>query len=101
MSLIQIGEHDVWAALAALMASAFFGLRAQALKPLLRGYPDGPGDVRWAIFAMSVACGAYAVTVIDGYESTRTECVIFTVVALYAFVLWRNIRRQVSAAEVG
>ncbi|MET4683675.1 hypothetical protein [Brevundimonas faecalis] len=86
---------DWIAALASGYASAVLQLRAVALKPKMGEYPEGPGDVRRALFILSLVMGAYALTVAVGdYQASRTEALIASAVAYTAHVLWRNVRRQ-------
>ncbi len=86
---------DWIAALAGGYGSACLQLRAQALKPRMGDYPEGPGDVRRALFALSLVLGAYALTVLVGdYGVSHTEALLVCAVAYTAHVLWRNVRRQ-------
>lgn len=86
---------DGIAAVSAAYACACLQLRAQALKPQMADYPRAPLDVRAALFVLSLVCGAYALTVMIGdYAATRTEAMIFAVLAWSSHVLWRNVRRQ-------
>lgn len=86
---------DAIAALAAGYGSACLQLRAQALKPHMESYPEGPLGVRWALFGLSLVLGAYSVTVVIGdYQATHTEALLVVAVAWTAHVLWRNVRRQ-------
>ncbi len=86
---------DWFAGLAAGYASACLHLRAQALKPQMGDYPEGPLSVRVALFGLSLVFGAYAAVVFFGdYSATRTETVLIVAVAWTAHVLWRNVRLQ-------
>lgn len=88
------------AALAAMAAAAFFGLRGQMLKPEISDFPDSPRCVRWACFIASLACGLYVVSVtINHYQATRTEAAMLSALALYAFLLWVNLYRQNLASR--
>lgn len=95
---------DVIAGATALYGSACVYLRADALKPCRRAYPDGPPWVVWALIAKSIMLAAYAAPVAAGsYQATETEAVVFTVLAAEAHILWRNMRRQAKkrAGEAG
>jgi len=86
---------DWIAALASGYGSACLQLRAQALKPRMGDYPEGPGDVRRALFILSLILGAYSLTILVGdYGASRTEALLVCAVAYTAHVLWRNVRRQ-------
>ncbi len=86
---------DWIAVLASSYGSACLQLRAQALKPRMGDYPEGPGDVRRALFGLSLVLGAYALTVAVGdYRASRTEALLVCAVSYTAHVLWRNVRRQ-------
>lgn len=81
-----------FAGTAAALAGIFFGLRANMLKPALSPWADSPTCVRLACFLASLMCNAYALVVsTESYSATRTELAIFSVLAVYAFVLWRNL----------
>lgn len=93
-----------FAGAAAALAGIFFGLRANMLKPALSPWADSPTCVRLASLLASLMCNAYALVVSTGsYSATRTELAIFSVLAVYAFVLWRNLhiggRAVMAAAE--
>lgn len=95
---------DLIAAGAALYGSACVYLRADALKPCRPDYPDGPSWVIWALIGKSIMLASYAAPVAAGsYQATATETVVFTVLAIEAHILWRNMRRQakVPALEAG
>ena len=71
---------DWIAALASGYGSACLQLRAQALKPRMGDYPVGPGDVRRALFILSLILGAYSLTVLVGdYGASRTEALQWTI----------------------
>jgi small-conductance mechanosensitive channel len=86
---------SVFSALCATAASAFFGLRAQMLKPSLRSWPDAPAAVAWVTIALSIILGCYVVAVVDGYRATTGEAAILFVLAVYAGLLFGNLLRQV------
>lgn len=89
---------------AAALAGIFFGLRANMLKPALSPWVDSPTCVRLACLLASLMCNAYALVVsTQSYSATRTELATFSVLAVYAFALWRNLhiggRAVMAAAE--
>lgn len=83
---------------AAVGAAVFLALRAEMLKPTMGSWPDSPACVRYATFALSACLGAYAVAIIDGYPASTGEAGLLSALAIYAFLLWLNLLRQVRAA---
>lgn len=83
---------------AAVVAAIFLALRAEMLKPGMSSWPDSPLCVRLATFALSAVLGAYAVAIIDGYAPSSGEAGILSVLAVYAFLLWVNLYRQVRTS---
>ena len=101
-----------FAGAAAALAGIFFGLRANMLKPAHSPWADSPTCVRLACLLASLMCNAYALVVstesysatrTESYSATLTELAIFSVLAVYAFILWRNLhvggRAVMAAAE--
>jgi hypothetical protein len=86
---------SLFAAMAAAVASAAMGLRAQMLKPALTSWPDAPACVAWSAVGVSIVLGCYVVAVVDGYRATTGEAAILTAFAVYAVLLWVNLLRQV------
>lgn len=87
------------AGVSAAAAGAFLALRANMLKPEFSSWPEAPGCVRWATFALSVVFGGYAWAVfVGGRPATGMELAITAAMAVYAFLLWLNLYRQVRAA---
>lgn len=84
------------AAIMAVLAAVFLGLRAQMLKPGVTSWPDAPRCVRYSTFCLSAVLGSYAVAVLlSGYEASSGEAVILTALAGYGGLLWVNLYRQV------
>lgn len=85
------------AAVMAILAAVFLGLRSQMLKPGMTSWPDAPRCVRYSTFCLSAVLGSYAAAVtLSGYQASSGEVVILTALAVYGGLLWVNLFRQLQ-----
>ncbi len=85
---------DVWAAIAAGVASGAMGLRAIMLKPDLNAWCDAPPLVRLSVSMVSAVFAGVVISIHNTDGATAREAASYTAVAIAAVALLINVWRQ-------
>lgn len=94
---------DLWACVAAGVASAALAVRANMLKPSHQTWSPAPTPVWVTLMALSIVLAMAAISIGGGAHATAREAVVYTISAASSLVLiWnlhRNSRADAEAAD--
>ena len=85
---------DIWAAIAAAIASVATGVRAEMLKPDAKSFFTAPPWIFLALTLLSLAFAIAAISVAGATHATAREATVYSVSALVAVLMLVNLYRQ-------
>lgn len=88
-------QMDIVAATAGGLAFGWLAIRANMLKPSIRGWCSAPGPVWVSILILSLVCGVFALSILrTGVHATPRETLLILGVMQASLVMLVNLHRQ-------